>query len=449
MATFPERRPTTESVNSRTVAIGPGSVRVEALFGDKKLSLRRERYADNLFRSVGLGATGMLGAGRAIREGMEYWDPVAASIDAHGAAFRTGKAGAKWTLSKAVAHHNTVVSANTQAIAESHARQRVSRKSRHDDKQMEPAFDGKAPLVDSKALASEIESVAAELRGLMAGMDSDNLGTMNPTGGKDETQEDDEDEGTGLHARLLRYRYVRKIEAPVPPLEPLEEDHTLGPRKTDMMDRNLQAPRILWTRKTQERAQHWNRETSERIESARSRRREALDELATRLEMELGEKERKIERVEVMRTQQVERLRTKATDRAERVEQVKLRQEEERLDIEQRMRDGLSPRQRSREREQSPPAVKRQASPRAAPKRVQGVEEGTNSQMAETSEEIPHQSAPDVAASQPPAAGSPSTDTDKTADDDWADWWGSSKEESQEDGGAAKDSKQVKNATTD
>eukprot|EP00930_Biecheleria_cincta_P057660 TRINITY_DN4355_c0_g1_i1.p1 TRINITY_DN4355_c0_g1~~TRINITY_DN4355_c0_g1_i1.p1 ORF type:complete len:435 (+),score=88.36 TRINITY_DN4355_c0_g1_i1:86-1390(+) len=434
MATLPERRPTDQSVDSRTVAIGPGSVRVEAFFGDKKLSIRRERYAENLFRSIGLGAAGMLAGGRTIREGMEYWDPeVAASIDAHGAAFRTGKAGAKWTLSKAVAHHNVVVSNNTQAIAESHARQRLDRKSRHDDKQTEPAFDGKAPLVDSKALASEIESVAAQLRGLMAGMDSDNLSAMNPTGGNDEAQEDDEDEGTGLHARLLRYRYVRKIEAPVPPLEPLEDSHALGPRRTDMMDRNLQAPRILWTRKTQERAAHWNRETSERIESARSRRQEALEELATRLEVGLGEKERKIERVEAMRTQQVERLRAKAASREERVEQVKLRQEEERLDMEQRLRDGLPLRARSREREQSPPAVKRQSSPRAAPKRVQGIEEGTGSQMAEASEEIPHDSAQDAAASEPPAAGSPSTDEDKAAEageaDDWFDWFDAAKEE--------------------
>lgn len=435
MATLPARSPTLESVNSRTVAIGPGSRTVGALFGDQKLSLRRDRYADNLFRSVGLGAAGMLGGERAIREGMEYLNPeVAASINVHGAAFRSGKAGGRWTLSKAVAHHNTVVSNNTKAIAETHARERVTRKSRHDDKQMEPAFDGKVPLVDSKALASEIENVAAELRGLMAGMDSDNLGAMSPAGGKDETQEDDEDEVTGLHARLLRYRYVRKIEAPVPPLEPLDETYSSGPRKSDMMDRNLQPPRILWTRKNEERARHWNRETSERIESARSRRQEALEENATRLEVELSEKEKLIERVEAMRTQQVERLRAKAASREERLEQVKLRQEEERLDMEQRLRDGLSPRQRSREREQSPPAVRRQASPPAAPKRDQSVEEGNSSQMAEASEDIHHASAPAAAASKRPVAGSPSTDEDKTADD----WFDSLKEEDEEDACAAK-----------
>lgn len=421
MATLTERRP--KSLNSRTASvIDPGSRAVASFFGDKKLSSSRDRYADNLFRSVGFEASGMLGSARALGESMSKWDSwdrqVAASINSLGSSFRSGKTGAKSMLSKAVAHRNTVVSNNTQAIAESQQRSRtLHRSNTRDIKHIESACEDKEPLVDSKALATEIENVAAELRGLMAGMESDNLGAMNFDRGKDEEdqEKDDEDECTSLHARLLRYRYVRKIEPPPPPLEPLDEKFAVGPRNTDMMDRNLQRPRILWLRKTQERARYWNRETYDRIATASSRREVASEEFFTRVEAGLLEKDKKVGRVEAIRAERVQRLRAIAASREERLEQLRYRQEEERLEMERRVQAGLPPRERSRERSQdrehSPTAVKRQASPRAAGKHSQRTGKNNTAQMNAASDEIPDASAPAADTSKPPA------DEDTAADE--------------------------------
>lgn len=417
MATVFERGPALESVNSRTVAIGPGT-------HSKQLSVRRERYAENLFEGIGLSAKGRLGRARVMREDMQTLDPeAAASIDAVGMAFRSGKTGAKRTLSKAAAHHNVVVSSNAQAIAKTHARRRIGRrKSNEDDKQTKLE-------ADAAALASELDSVVAQLRGLMAGMDSENLDamTVNSAKGKDVKRGDDEDEGTSLQARLLRYRYVRKIESPVPPLERSGDCHSLAPRKTDMMDRNLQAPRIFWSCKTQERAHHWNRETSHRAQSARSRRQWADEENTARLEVHLDEKGRRIEQVEAMRALQLERLHAEAASREERLEQARCRQEEEHLEMERRARDGLPARPRSRERVQSARAIKPRAAPQAAPEREErNVDKNRSYQMTEASDEIPYAIPLAASTPEPPVAGRTSTCEGKSADDglDSFDWFG-------------------------
>lgn len=49
---------------------------------------------------------------------------------------------------------------------------------------------------------------------------------------------EDEEEGPSLHAKLLKYRYVRKIEAPAPPLEPIEGSYQKGPKESDKMARH-------------------------------------------------------------------------------------------------------------------------------------------------------------------------------------------------------------------
>eukprot|EP00438_Fugacium_kawagutii_P029122 Skav233719 [mRNA] locus=scaffold2120:365768:377109:+ [translate_table: standard] len=76
----------------------------------------------------------------------------------------------------------------------------------------------KVPTVDSKALTAEIDSVVTELRNLIAGVDTEHLGTGVVR------KDDDEEEGQSLHAKLLRYRWVRKIEAQHGAAKPAREE---------------------------------------------------------------------------------------------------------------------------------------------------------------------------------------------------------------------------------
>eukprot|EP00913_Durusdinium_trenchii_P008032 g7531.t1 len=183
-----------------------------------------------------------------------------------------------------------------------------------------------APLVDSKALTAEIESVALELRNLIAGVDTEHLGT-GMVKSAEVRKDDDEEEGQALHAKLLRYRYVRKIEAPPPPLEPLENSYLKAPREVDKMDMNLQ--KIGWKRDALVRAQHWNKETFDRITTARFRRAEESERVEASLTRQMAMKEKVPQRVEAFRSAQVERLKAKALLREEKLEKVKRKRQEE------------------------------------------------------------------------------------------------------------------------
>lgn len=230
-------------------------------------------------------------------------------------------------ISRSVATRNEVVEKNTKAI-QSFSLGDGSPRAKHGDRRVSELPGTKAPLVDSKALTAEIESVALELRNLIAGVDTEHLGT-GMVKSAEVRKDDDEEEGQALHAKLLRYRYVRKIEAPPPPLEPLENSYLKAPREVDKMDMNLQKFRIGWKRDALVRAQHWNKETFDRITTARFRRAEESERVEASLTRQMAMKEKVPQRVEAFRSAQVERLKAKALLREEKLEKVKRKRQEE------------------------------------------------------------------------------------------------------------------------
>jgi len=189
-------------------------------------------------------------------------------------------------------------------------------------------------------------------------VDTDHLGAGLSASGAGKSAEvrkdDDEEEGQSLHSKLLRYRYVRKIEAPPPPLEPLEGTYLKAPREVDKMEKNLQSFRIGWKRDALARAQHWNRETHERTLSARNRRdEEALSQEANLVRQITVKEEKGPLRVEANRKAQVERLKLKAAAREERLEQVRQRRYEEQRIRQQELKEILENNTRKRNKMES------------------------------------------------------------------------------------------------
>eukprot|EP00435_Cladocopium_sp_Y103_P061429 s55_g23.t1 len=194
----------------------------EAMFGEKRMSVQREQLAGKLSRScrINEGRPSLLASTALTGESTYH--------------FRHKGAPA---ISHSVADRNEVVEKNSKAIQHFC----VVGTPRDKTRRVSEVASTKAPVVDSKALSAEIDSVVMELRNLIAG---DTEHSLNPGMVKSNTTEvrkdDDEEEGQSLHAKLLRYRYVRKIEAPPPPLEPLEGSYLKTPREVDKMEKNLQ-----------------------------------------------------------------------------------------------------------------------------------------------------------------------------------------------------------------
>lgn len=336
------------SIDSATVNIGAGTRAVEAVLGEKRLTLRRERFAEKLFRNCGLGALGgnflLASTTASVQRQSEGWDAAGiAAINVGGASFRSAEKGSRWPISSAVTTRNKVVENHSKVVMEDAftADETIAKKGRQNLRRASEPDRQESLLVDSKALAAEIDSVAAQLRNLIAGEGTD-IGTTPANGAKDEAQDDEEDDGNGLHARLLRYRYVRKIEAPPPPLEPLEDTMGKMVRQTDKIDMNQTPARMAWKKNVQERAQHWNQETSERMHTARSRREEATLQLEDQLAETWKRKDKAVDRVAAIQNAKVEKLREKTVLREQKMEQVRIRREEERQLKEQKVKEKLS-----------------------------------------------------------------------------------------------------------
>ncbi|CAE8680360.1 unnamed protein product, partial [Polarella glacialis] len=165
-----------EKRDSRLAKIGQGSMEVQAIFGEKKLTGRRERFAETLFRSCGLGtvqgATMLLAATTASLRGAvagEDWDTSGAACVAVGVSYRSNVTGKPSAISTAAASRNDVVARSHKAMSEIQREKTVRSSIRKSDVGRRPgeAELDKAPVVDSKALAAEIDSVAATLRNLL------------------------------------------------------------------------------------------------------------------------------------------------------------------------------------------------------------------------------------------------------------------------------------------
>lgn len=297
----------------------PGLHGKEAMFGEKRMSVQREQLAGKLSRSC------------RINEGRPSL--LASTAVTGETTYRFRHKGSP-AISHSVADRNEVVEKNSKAIQHSC----VVGTPRDKTRRVSEIANTKAPIVDSKALSAEIDSVVMELRNLIAGDTEHSLNPMVKST-TEVRKDDDEEEGQSLHAKLLRYRYVRKIEAPPPPLEPLEGSYLKTPREVDKMEKNLQTFRIGWKRDALVRAQHWNRETSERTSTARFRRAEDSERFEHNLIQQMAMKEKVPQRVEALRSAQVEKLRAKAAAREEKLEQVRRRRQEEQEIKQQNLRE--------------------------------------------------------------------------------------------------------------
>lgn len=374
----------------------PGLHGKEAMFGEKRMSVQREQLAGKLSRScrINEGRPSLLASTALTGESTYH--------------FRHKGAPA---ISHSVADRNEVVEKNSKAIQHFC----VVGTPRDKTRRVSEVASTKAPVVDSKALSAEIDSVVMELRNLIAG---DTEHSLNPGMVKSNTTEvrkdDDEEEGQSLHAKLLRYRYVRKIEAPPPPLEPLEGSYLKTPREVDKMEKNLQTFRIGWKRDALVRAQHWNRETSERTSTARFRRAEDSERFEHNLVQQMAMKERIPQRVEALRSAQVEKLRAKAAAREEKLEQVRRRRQEEREIKQQNLREMLSVDRRGKERTTT------------------GLQEGCGSLTTRPSQEELNPEDPRAGAFDTAEDGGTTTDKQE----DGIDWFQSLKEEDEEEDAA-------------
>ncbi|CAE7229348.1 CPK17 [Symbiodinium natans] len=306
------------------------------MFNERRMSVQRERLAETMSRScrVNDGRPSLLGLAATAAPGGEF--RYAKKL------YRFRERGSH-AVSTMVARRNDVVEKNSKAIHQFSFSDGSPRDKHNRDRRFSESASGKAPPVDSKALAAELESVSAEMRNLIAGVDLDHMGPGLSTTGKAEVRkDDDEEEGQSLHSKLLRYRYVRKIEAPPPALEPLDGSYLKAPREVDKMEMNLQGSRLGWKRDALARAQHWNNETKERILSARHRRdEEAVKHESNLLHQIAAKEERGPSRVEANRKAQVERLKLKSAAREERLEQVRQRRYEEQRLRQQELREQL------------------------------------------------------------------------------------------------------------
>eukprot|EP00933_Yihiella_yeosuensis_P036544 TRINITY_DN3030_c1_g2_i1.p1 TRINITY_DN3030_c1_g2~~TRINITY_DN3030_c1_g2_i1.p1 ORF type:complete len:487 (+),score=123.98 TRINITY_DN3030_c1_g2_i1:74-1534(+) len=306
------------------------------------------RRPSNIFKGIGMGALKGLGVS------MDAEGNKCLSGGSLAPTFRSTAAGSRRHISQATNDRNKALDQRAKALAlcsqiEGRINEKKSFHSRMSSSDLEVGNGNHVVggvVVDSKALAIEIENVAAELRNLLNGVDSgnDRMATANTNGdgekGDGKARDDDDEENT-LHSRLMRYRYVRKIEAPPPPLEPLEEC-TKEVKAVDKMEANLSKFRISWSKNAQERAQHWNREEAERIDSARCRREEALHRAEEKLAASWEDKESRCGRVESLRAAQVEKIRLQAAVREDRLAQVRSKRAEEQFQREQRLQETLA-----------------------------------------------------------------------------------------------------------
>lgn len=152
---------------------------------------------------------------------------------------------------------------------------------------------------DAKTFAAEVDLVMAELRRMLSGVAEEGamavLAASNKagaSGGFDHERGADHE----LQARLLRYRYVRKIEVQMPPIEPLEAGD-LPPssqRRSEKIIENLQSARLLWLRDRKHRVLEAARIQAEKTEIARQRREEAEARLIEELQRRITEKESRV-----------------------------------------------------------------------------------------------------------------------------------------------------------
>lgn len=306
----------------------------------EKLAVRREALAESLFRSCGLGAAP--GADTLLSLTTRGYDaPGVASIILGGKALRSACGGTRLPISKAAKERNLVVEKSTEGLFD--ATSEMSALGKFSVRRHASECSDVPLMVDSKQLGIEIENVANELRNLINGVDTRDTTfdiERNDDRGK-EGPEDEDEVRDSLHQRLLKYRYVRKIEPPIPPLE-LLTDIEHRPRRVDKMEANLTPFRISWQKCAKERAHTWNQETDLRIGSARERREEALDHVEAAVLESLAQKDKSVEHKEALKMQMVERLRVQASIREEKVLQAKQRREEAQAKREQRLNETLA-----------------------------------------------------------------------------------------------------------
>lgn len=245
-------------------------------------SVLREKLVSSFFRNCGLDMLGRSGSLRVAPIPMAAIAPG----EGGGRSFRkTG--GARWLISNAVASQNVVLAKNAKVVMKDDDPAAAGRPSVAMHSRTIAATD--PDYVDSKTLAADIDAVAAELKQLLSGVeaDSNNAALANSASVARAERDGDEEEGTvmPLHKRLLEYRYVRKIEAHLPPLEPLED---LGPRpvrKVDKIEQNVTAERLHWLQTRRARLEEQSRQREEKARKAAERR----EKLAETLELTLSE----------------------------------------------------------------------------------------------------------------------------------------------------------------
>eukprot|EP00927_Polykrikos_kofoidii_P042423 TRINITY_DN36350_c0_g1_i2.p1 TRINITY_DN36350_c0_g1~~TRINITY_DN36350_c0_g1_i2.p1 ORF type:complete len:455 (-),score=122.89 TRINITY_DN36350_c0_g1_i2:459-1769(-) len=179
--------------------------------------------------------------------------------------------------------------------------------------------------IDSQALAAELDSVASSLRMMLSDAPEKlDVARFNRTQADNEDEEGDELDDQ--RKRLLRYRYVRKIEEPPPPLQPFED---LPPEKkpgTDKIDKNRRGTVLACNRTAHDRAAQRNQVFTDRVASARRRREEAETTTMERLVDRLAEKENKV----VVRGK-AESQAKKAAQRDQRLQEAQRRREEQQV----------------------------------------------------------------------------------------------------------------------
>lgn len=185
--------------------------------------------------------------------------------------------------------------------------------------------DGQDNLeIDAQALAAEFLSVEAALRTLM----SDNPDKVVVTRSVKENEAVDEDDGDNvdeLRKRLLRYKFVRKIEEPPPPLQSLDELPPEAKSGTDKIERNKQNSMLSWVRSTKSRVCQRNQERQERTYIARQRRESAEFNKDQCMAERLAELEMKTEAASRPKLELQDRVQQMAAIRNARLEEAKQR----------------------------------------------------------------------------------------------------------------------------
>jgi len=135
---------------------------------------------------------------------------------------------------------------------------------------------------DSQALGAELDKLSATLKRLLLDdPSSDDIGIAVTA---EDQADEEENEAELLRDRLRQYRYVRKIEAPLPPLVPLDGSRR-GPRTVksrDQVEANMTTQRLTWGRTRLERARHRACEEAARATKAQRKREETQADVTRR-----------------------------------------------------------------------------------------------------------------------------------------------------------------------